>query len=135
ANTIKTTPEAVLAERIEAAGRRVMRTDVNEAGLRPYDGKIPPRMYGAESGRDDGLSRLTPDRYVAIRIGDQITYYRNRTNGIEKVLRRWRWAIYIVGGIGTALAAINQQLWVAMMTALVTAFSAYVEFRQYDRTL
>ena len=39
--------------------------------LTPYDGKLPPKMYGAEAD-DDGFKRLTAEEYVELRVADQL---------------------------------------------------------------
>lgn len=57
-------------EKIKDITRQLMLTDVNMSALRQYRGRIPPKMDGAEA-EDDGYSRLTPDQYITIRIGDQ----------------------------------------------------------------
>jgi hypothetical protein len=132
--TADTTRESVLAERVETAGRRVMRTEVNESALRPYLGPIPPEMYGA-TNKDDGLSRLTPERYIEIRLGDQLNYYRGKTNRLEQQLRRWQWTLYVMGGLGTLLAAIGGQLWVPLTTAIVASVTVFLEYKQTERTL
>jgi hypothetical protein len=67
-NSKKVSPEAKLASKIEYVSRQLMQTDVNLAGLKPYDGPIPPKMHGAAKN-DDGFSSLTPDDYITIRLG------------------------------------------------------------------
>ncbi len=67
--------EATLASKIESISRQLMQTDVNLSALRLYTGPIPPQMGGIP-GTDDGLSFLTPERYVTLRLVDQLTYYQ-----------------------------------------------------------
>ena len=98
--------EAKLAQDIEFISRHLMQTDVNMAALRPYQGPIPPKMYGAAAG-DDGYSFLTPQRYITIRLGDQLNYYQLKTSRLERQLKRLHWLIYILGGAGTLLAALG----------------------------
>ena len=43
--------------------------------------------------------------------------------------------IYITGGVGTFLAAIGFELWVALTTALVALFTTFLEYRQIQNTL
>jgi hypothetical protein len=130
------TPEQVLAQRVEDITRRVMQTEVNSSSLIPYDkGKgFPPDMYAAEGG-DDGFSVLTPDRYVQVRLGDQLNYYRKKTVQHERKLKRIQWAIFIIGGLGTLLAAINKQVWIALTTALAAALTTYLSYQQTESTV
>src|SRR4029450_11465847 len=102
----------------------------------PYDKNkgFPPNMYAAEGG-DDGFSPLTPDQYVRVRLGDQLRYYRGRTLKLEWQLKWVQWSIFIVGGLGTFLAAISRQVWVALTTALATALATFLSYRQSENTL
>ena len=124
--------EAILSRQVEAITRAVSRTEVNSSALRPYDGPIPPQVA---AGSDDGFTALTPDRYIQIRLGDQINFYKLKTNGLERKMRRLQWSIYIIGGAGTFLAAMGAELWIALTTAIVTAITAYLGHQQMEETL
>jgi len=91
-------------------------------------------MYGAE-GNDDGYSKLTPDRYIAIRIGDQLAYFQDRTNELSSELTRYYSLIFVAGGLGTLLAALGVEPFVALTVALAAAFASYLEYRQTEYTL
>lgn len=127
-------PQERLAKRVEDLGRQLLQTEVNLAGLAPYEGPIPPRMYGA-AGEDDGLTPLTPERYLQVRLGDQRAFYEGRTRRLERQLRHLNWLIYAVGGLGTFLAAVGLELWVALTTTLAGAFATLLEYRQVEATL
>lgn len=128
------TPELLLSHRVSAIENKVVESDANITRLFAYTGPLPPKMYGAEA-RDDGLSPLTPEWYLAIRLGDQITYYEKKTAGLEQQLRRSQWLIYVFGGVGTLLAAISLELWVALTTALVATATTFLESEQTENTL
>jgi hypothetical protein len=91
--------EATLAYKIESISRQLMQTDVNLSALRPPR-PLPLRMDGP-TGSDDGLSFITPERYITLRLADQLTYYQGRTVRLERQLRLLQWLIYIFGGVGT----------------------------------
>lgn len=131
--TKKTSREVKLERKIESLSRKLMQTEVNMSAIRPYTGPIPPK-HGAASG-DDGLSFLTPERYLTHRLLDQLGYYRNKTVKLEKRLQQLQWLSYIAGGAGTLLVAIGLELWIALTTSLVTAFSSYLEYQQVENTL
>jgi TRPM family ion channel/conflict system pore-forming effector with SLATT domain/uncharacterized protein DUF4231 len=126
------TPEQVLAQRVEDITRRVMRTEVNASALKPYDRDkgLPPYMHAAKG--DDGISLLTPDRYVQVRLGDQLNYYRTKAVKHERQLNVIQWSIFIVGGLGSLLAAINRQVWIALTTAVAAALTTFLSFRQTE---
>ena len=128
------TPDQVLAQRVEDITRRAMRTEVNSSSLLPYDGRrgFPP--YVSENG-DDGFSVLSPDRYVQVRLADQLKFYKNRAVKHEKKLKAIQWAIFIIGGLGTLLAAVNQQVWIALTTAVAAALTTYLSYQQTESTL
>jgi hypothetical protein len=131
---------AELQQKLEDSSRRMMRTDVNEAALRPYHGPLPPQMYGA-AGQDDGFSSLKPDQYIAIRIADQLSYYEKKTNTLEKQLRQYQWLILAFGGAGTLLAATGVELWIPITVGIISALTTYIEYhglevslRKYNQT-
>lgn len=113
-----------------------MRTEVNTSALKPYnkDNGFPPYMNTAPGG-DDGFSLLSPDRYVEVRLGDQLNYYKKKTIKLERQLKIIQWSIFIIGGLGTLLAAINQQVWIALTTALAAALTTYLSYQQTEASL
>jgi hypothetical protein len=129
-----TSNEARLAQRLEFISRQLMQTNVNVSALRPYTGPIPPKMYGA-AATDDGLSYLTPARYIAIRLKDELSFYEKKTGEKELELQLLQWLILLAGGVGTFLAAVGAELWVALTTALATAFTTFLAYRQVEMTL
>jgi hypothetical protein len=122
-----------LERKVEILSSKLMQTEVNVSAIRPYDGPIPPK-YGAASG-DDGLSFLTPERYVVYRLQDQLNYYRQKTVSLENRLKRLQWLIYLIGGLGTLLVAVGLELWIALTTAVLTSLAAYLEYQQVENTL
>jgi hypothetical protein len=131
----QTEAEALLTQRVEEITRRTMRTEVNTASLVPYDKNrgFPPLPATADP--DDGLSWLPAARYVVVRLNDQLAYYRRKAVKLEAQLRVLSWLTFIVGGVGTYLAAVGQQVWLALTTAGVAALGSYLGYRQTESTL
>ena len=131
-----TNAEQQLSLKLEDITRRTMRTEVNLSALKPYNkGKgFPPYMYAAQGG-DDGFSFLSPDRYVEVRLTDQYNYYKKKAITYEKQLKSFYWLTFIIGGLGTYLAAIEKQAWIALTTSLVAAIGTYLGYRQTESTL
>jgi hypothetical protein len=73
---------------------------------RGYAGPIPPKMYGA-AANDDDLSNIGIEDYIKLRIDDNLTYLRHRAVQLDWRFKISQWAIYIIGGIGTFLAAVG----------------------------
>lgn len=126
--------EALLAQKVEDVTRRLARTEVNVAALRPYTGPIPPTM-GATADLDDGLAHLAPERYVTLRIGDQLRYYRKAVLWLHRTLVLGERLILGLGGVGTLLAALNQSVWVAVTTTAVTTITTFLGYRRIEATL
>lgn len=126
--------ENQLSKAVEVITRRIMRTEVNTSAIIPYAGPIPPDIYGANKA-DDGLSTLTPDQYVELRLNDQVNYYTRRSQALEKRLRYFSYLAYVTGGIGTFLVAIGFQLWLPLTTAIITAVATYFGYSQTENTL
>ena len=130
------TPEQVLSQKVEDITRRIMRTEVNTSALKPYnkDKGFPPYMY-ASLGGDDGFSLLSPDRYVDLRLGDQLNYFKKTALKLERQLKLFQYVIFIVGGLGTFLSAIDKQVWIALTTAVASALTNYLGYRQIESSL
>lgn len=132
----KTNAEQQLSQKLEDITRRTMRTEVNLSALKPYDKDkgFPPYMYASQGG-DDGFSYLTPDRYVEVRLGDQLSYFQRKAVKLERQLKALYWMTFIIGGLGAYLAAVEEQAWIALTTATVAAIGTYLGYRQTESTL
>ena len=127
------TREKDLAKAMEDVTRRLARSEANTTALPMYSGPIPPQYAAGE--RDDGMSPLAPDRYIDVRLDDQLKFFRKKTIVLDTLLERLQWGILGVGGLGTLLAAIGFDLWVALTTAIATALGTYLSYRGVDSTL
>jgi hypothetical protein len=125
--------EVKLARRVKTIGGQLMKTEVNQAGLTPYQGQLPPQYGAAEE--DDGFSDLEPEQYVAWRLEDQLNFYQSRVKKLDRQLRRLQWLVFILGGVGTFLAAIGLEIWIAVTVALAGAFISFLELKQVETTL
>jgi hypothetical protein len=131
--TKKLSRDIKLTRKIDAISSKLMQTEVNTSAMPSYKGPIPPK-YGAAEG-DDGLTFLTPDHYLKHRLHDQLIWYRGRTVKLEARLQRLQLIILLAGAAGTLLAAIRQELWIALTTALVTAFATFLEIEKVKEKL
>jgi hypothetical protein len=126
--------EQGLSSHLGKLSKILLDSDVNEAAFTPYEGRIPPNMFGAEA-YDDGFSPLDPETYVKIRVGDQLKFYTLRTNQYEKRIRRLQFSILIFGGLGSFLAAISAQYWLPLTAAIVSSATAFLEYQQLEQIL
>ena len=125
--------EQQLAKAVEDITRGLAQTEANTTALPVYAGPIPPHS----SAGDDGLSRLSTDQYVRLRLADQRSWYRGKTVKLETSFKRWQYAALAAGALGTLLAAIGGPavIWIALSTALGTAAVAYLAYQQTETTL
>jgi len=130
-----TKPEDVLFNQIQTISTQLMGTEVALSSLRKYEGKIPPTMFGADKSQDDGYSTLTSDNYVNARLEPQISYYQKRTKKMYRNLMVLQILILIGGGVGTFIAAIGLELWVALTATFVSVFTIYLQYNQIENTL
>jgi hypothetical protein len=122
-----------LARKVKTISKRLMETQVNQTGLEPYKGTLPP-LYGTAQG-DDGFSSLTADQYVTYRVEDQFNYYQKKALKLSRELQHFQWLVYILGGIGTLLAAFGFDVWIAVSSALATALASFLEFKRVETNL
>jgi hypothetical protein len=126
-------PQSELAAVLQSVSSNLMQTNVNLSALGAYEEKIPPK--NAVASTDDGMTPLNAERYLADRLSHQVGYFQIKTGKLEKQLVRYQWLILIIGGAGTFLAAVGLELWIALTTALVAAFAAYLDYHQTEKTL
>lgn len=72
---------------------------------------------------------------VEIRLDDQLSFFRSKSIKSEEKLKALSWLTFIIGGVGTYLAATGHQIWIALTTALVTAIGSYLGYKQVESTL
>ncbi len=117
--------ESKLAVRIKDITASLEQSEVNKTNLEP-----PTPQHDTQ--RD---SFLTPDQYITVRIQDQINYFVSKTRKLSAQLTLMQVIIYLVGGTGTFLAAIHFDIWVALATAVVTAFTTKLQADQVENSL
>ena len=121
-----------LASMVEQITGRLLDTDVLNTGFPPYGGDGIP-SYGSRD--DDGLSDLTPAQYLDWRLADQRDWFKGKSVTLRSRNSLYQWAIAILGGVGTLLAAVGQEIWVPVSVALATALTSYLTQRNIEPTL
>lgn len=123
-----------LAAKIESINRRLASSEAVLEGLKPYTaGRLPP-LYAAAAD-DDGFSELTAERYIELRLRDQLDYYRRRSGRLVKQYKRLQWAVVGLGGVGTLFAAVGLEIWVPVAISLAGALGTYLQLRNVESTL
>lgn len=127
-------PQELLSAQLDAIETKLLQTEASSAELTPYSGPLPPRMYGASS-EDDGLSPLDPERYLAFRVGDQLSYFHPKVARLARTRRRFQLGVLAAGGVGAILAAAGFEVWIGLTTAIGSAGLAYLGYLQIESTL
>jgi hypothetical protein len=123
-----------LAAHLDHIETRLMHTDASSGPLTPYAGPLPPDMYGA--GRDDdGLSPLDADRYLQIRIADQLAYFHGRILSLSRRRNTFQFLAIAAGAAGAILAAAGLEAWIGLTSGAAAALLAYLGYLQVDNTI
>ena len=125
--------ESKLVRKVNAISGQLMKTEISQVGLTPYEGELPPKYGAAED--DKGFFDLDPEKYLAWRLEDQLKFYRSRINKFDKQMRWFQWSIFILGGVGTFLAAIGLEVWIAVTVTMTVTFVSFLECKQVETTL
>lgn len=123
-----------LAAHLAAVDTRLMQTQASSGPLTPYGGPLPPAMYGA--GRDDdGLSPLDAERYLQIRVADQLAYYHGRVRSLDRGRNVLQLLAIAAGAAGAILAAAGLEIWIGLTSGVSAAALAYLGYLQIDNTV
>ena len=149
------------AQEIQAINERLMKTQVNQSGLVWNEPKVNKRQFWLKERIDkfwskflpkqwqkkqdnqsvvsdaktDPYSPLTAKEYINERLIDQLNWYRKKTLDLDKKWQLWQWWIYLLGGVGTFLAAMKFDVWIAVTNAIAASILSFLEFRRLDSTL
>ena len=149
------------AHEIQAINERLMKTQVNQSGLFWNEPKVNKRQSWLKERIDkfwskflpkqwqkkqdnqsvvsdvktNPYSSLTAKEYINERLIEQLKWYRDKTLDLDKKWQLWQWWIYLLGGVGTFLAAMKLDVWIAVTNAIAASILSFLEFRRLDSTL
>ena len=123
-----------LAARLNAIEARLLQTEASSGPLAPYQGPLPPEMYGAARD-DDGLSPLAAGRYLRIRAGDQLTYYHGRIRTLNRTRNLLQFLAIALLAAGTILAAGGLEVWIGLTAGAAAAALAYLGYLEVDNSI
>ncbi len=126
--------ESNLAQAVAGVTARLMDTEAVNASLIPDRGKQLPPKYGV-CEQDDGFSDLSPAQYLDWRLTDQLIYFRGKSLGLDRRYRHFQWWVAGLGGAGTLMAALGQEIWVPVSVGVATALVSYLELRNVEANL
>jgi len=117
--------ETELANTLKSISNKLMETQVNASALYPSKTNLSQHS----------LTYLTTKEYITRRIDDQLLFYSKRTVRLEQQIKWLYLLIYFLGGLGTILAAIKFQLWIAVTTSISAALLTWLELNQTENNL
>jgi len=134
--------EEKLAEKVNRVKDQIAKTEVNMMHLhkkKEDKKKKKKETLSASKGEPEipekDLRLLEPNDYIEYRLEDQYNFYLDKTEKLERKLKRLYYLIYIIGGLGTLLAANGLELWVALTTTVAGTLTTYLHYQQVENTL
>jgi hypothetical protein len=116
--------------RAQSISDRLANSDVGISSLHPHVGpSVPPVDLLA---KDDHVSDLTPEEYVEKRLMKQLRLYHAKTYYRERTFKLLMWTVYVIGGVGTLLAAFEFDIWIAVTTALIQLLQSHMDYTQSE---
>jgi len=134
ARCVQTSAQIKLATNVKDITANLAQTEVNRSNV-PHQSKDELAKIDPSNVDPLLLRFLGPEDYVTQRIEDQITYFVNKTGALYRRLKKLQLWSLLVGGAGTLLAAAQFEVWVAVTTALATAFLTKLELDQVENSL
>ena len=116
--------QSKLSANIKDITTNLTQSEVNRSNI--------PHRPAASTSR---VKFLVPEDYLLERIKDQTDYLTSKTAALYKRLQALEFCILLAGGLGTFLAAIHGEVWVALTTALATALTTKLEIDQVENSL
>jgi SMODS and SLOG-associating 2TM effector domain 1/Protein of unknown function (DUF4231) len=139
----KTLASMRLAANIRDITGNLVQTEVNRTSL-PKVHQNAASKEPMQGGKDSAVDQarimervkfLNPEEYLRDRVDDQIEYFVDKTYRLSRQLKRLQIFIVVAGGLGTFLAAIGGEVWVALTTAVATALTNKLEIEQVENSL
>lgn len=153
--------DEVLAYRLKLISERLKGSAVHQAALSPFEEekwiqgvlgrlvqtirrtvnhyycKICDKVVGHHMSVESfkPQQNLLPEQYVSSRLEAQFDWYRRKSRQLSRQLQIFQSFVYLFGGLGTLLAALGYQAWVATTTAVTGAIVNYLEFKRVESTL
>jgi len=123
-----------LAAQLDEIEARLMQTEASSGPVTPYAGPLPPDNYEAVR-TDDGLTRLTADRYLRLRVEGQVSYFHNRVRTLNRSRNVLQFLAVAAGATGAILAAAHLEVWIGLTAGASAAALAYLGYLQVDNTI
>jgi SMODS and SLOG-associating 2TM effector domain 1/SLOG in TRPM, prokaryote/Protein of unknown function (DUF4231) len=132
-----------LAANIKDIAGNLVQTEVNRTSLTRVH-KNSASKESMQGGNDSAANQaramervkfLNPEDYLRDRVDDQIGYFVDKTGRLSGQLKRLQIFIVVAGGLGTFLAAMGGEVWVALTTAVATALTNKLEIEQVENSL
>ncbi|MGC2635644.1 MAG: DUF4231 domain-containing protein [Acidobacteriaceae bacterium] len=134
---------STLAANIKDITGNLIQSEVNRSSLpepKPEDAKtespaVQLLRAKKEAEQKARLQFLTPSQYLTERIDNQIHYFEKKTRKLYWQMKLLNGFILVIGGLGTFLAAVHKEVWVALTTALATAITNKLDIDQTENSL
>merc|ERR1711871_63156 len=134
-----------LSKNIENITSDLMRSEINTTGLSAWASTKVREIWGQRiplvwklldiDPRDDGMGELNEEQYIMFRLNRKSLNFRSKAVSHAFKLQVTQTTIYIMGGIGTGLAAFGAHLWIAVTIAFVQVLTAIAEMEGWEQNI
>ena len=142
---LKTNPKRRqwLEKRLENIQRSVFRGMNGELAMEVFKGSLPPspRFSPEKPDCDNGFSDLSGDEYFKYRLENELRWHEKKVIVKRKERFQLQVWIYILGGIGAAIAGVaafsdsNISVWVALTASLTSALSVWQQLKNLEQVV
>jgi hypothetical protein len=87
------------------------------------------------SSGDDGFTKLSPDRFIELRLLNTLRRYQDECANADRWSRIMSFSITALGGIGVLLGAFRFELYIAVAVSFASALAALEVASNYDGRL
>ncbi|MEM9486009.1 MAG: DUF4231 domain-containing protein [Cyanobacteria bacterium P01_F01_bin.116] len=123
--------DSVLSKRIKQLSQGLRGSPIHQAAMVPYE-----REKLLASQEDGYTDIVTAEAYFESRLDPQFDWYRIKAKKLARQLQILQTGVYIFGGLGTFVAALdNLRSWVAVTTTVAAAFTNYLEYKRVEVSL
>lgn len=121
---------------VQKIQQEVLASVVAEGALSAKGGNVVRKSNCAVSDVDNGVSTLSPEDYIELRLGPIVADFERKAKQITFYLALFNVLNYVLGGMGTVLAVFRQtRLYVAVSVAVASSLVTVAEESRFGEKL
>lgn len=124
-----------MSNEIETINNQLIETEVSLSSLQNLVNKDSDDKEKENDIQKKRFEFLSTEQYIELRLTEQINWYRYKVSKFESKLKWYQWFMFIIGGIGTFIAAIRIELWVALISSITSVLAIYIQYNQLENII